>query len=97
MGLMGPASFDKDSQEDPWATSEGVAWGRDGQGQSRKCELWGEAALETEEGLRRQAGCRERALWKLGRLTGLGRLQWSLQQLHPFFYPRTPPGGSKWP
>lgn len=50
---MGLASFDKDSQEDPWATFEGVAWGRGGRGQSRKCELWGEAALE---GLRRQAG-----------------------------------------
>lgn len=92
---MGLASFDKDSQEDPWATFEGVAWGRGGRGRSRKCELWGEAALE---GLRRQAGCVwERALKKLGGLAGLGRLQWSLQQLHPFFYPRTPPGGSKWP
>lgn len=31
-----------------------------GQGQSRKCELWGRVALETDEGLRRQAGCSEK-------------------------------------
>lgn len=58
------------------------------QGHSRKCELCGGGALEMVAGLKgvRRDGSKEVSSRNLGR-GQVWRLEWSLQHLHPFFYP----------